>query len=192
MLAIEKVWRERRETLHAIARSVAVPGVAPEDLLQEAITRALESKHDFEDPDAVMRFLSRVLVNVAIDNHRRRRMRRRVYADLRRSTPSAGSAHFLPPTLGGLRPLIGGELDLLRDSMLEEVQQALQTLPEPQREAVDVLFGDERPPNLQELCRERGIPYSTLRSRMLKAVDSIRARLRRKGLLEDQREVKSA
>lgn len=191
MLVIERVWREKRELLNIVARSVAPDDGVAEDLLQEAFARALESKREMKDPEAAFRFICRILTNVAIDDHRRRRRLQRIIGSL----PRTAEARFVKPAVTSASPLcllIGEETGLVRTSVMEEIRQAMLSLPDKQREALDVMFDEARGMTLQEFCRERGVPYSTLRSRMLKAVDLIRGRLRRKGLLARSDEVQSA
>jgi RNA polymerase sigma factor (sigma-70 family) len=57
------------------------------------------------------------------------------------------------------------------------VQAALATLPTSQQEAIELFFNRSRSKRLKEICRESGIPYSTLRSRVTRGVNRLRLHL---------------
>ena len=64
---------------------------------------------------------------------------------------------------------------------LEKVAKALTDLPPDQRKAIHLILGP-RPGKLKEMCREIGVPYSILRSRMIAGLERIRTKIKTKGL----------
>ena len=54
-------------------------------------------------------------------------------------------------------------------------------LPSVQREALEFAFNGNHQ-KLRDVCREKGIPYSTVRSRVTVGIDRIRRRLEAKGI----------
>ena len=70
-----------------------------------------------------------------------------------------------------------GEADFLC-----EVYLAIEKLPETQQEAVKAFFSIGDSPSAKEFCAINDIPYSTLRSRMVKGIDNIRKILAEKNV----------
>lgn len=185
MRVIESVWREKRQFLRAIAASASVDPGAAEDILQEAFVRMLESPHDFKDSTGACRFLCRIITNIAIDK-RRIHHRRQHFARGHPSTMALWLVHGGKETfwndLDPLRRLVGGEREILMEKLMHEIRLVLKRLPHKQKEAIHLMLLQEEV-TLKDACREKGIPYSTLRSRMKKGVDRIRACLRDRGYL---------
>ena len=86
--------------------------------------------------------------------------------------------------LNPLNILIREEEEKLESSLLVEMRKILKTLPPKQKEAIDLVFS-RNGQKLKEICEEKNIPYSTLRSRMLSAIDRIRKQLKSKGHYQD-------
>ena len=77
--------------------------------------------------------------------------------------------------------LIDKEKSATQSTILEEVRKTMQELPSVQREALEIAFnGKSR--KLRDVCREKGNPYSTVRSRITAGIDRIQRRLKAKGV----------
>ena len=88
-----------------------------------------------------------------------------------------------------LTTLLKNEFATSKSELLEEVTRALTDLPPDQREAIHLILGP-RPRKLKEMCRDIGVPYSTLRSRMIAGLERIRRKLKVKGLYRPYLELK--
>jgi DNA-directed RNA polymerase specialized sigma24 family protein len=63
-----------------------------------------------------------------------------------------------------------------QDSILKEVRKTLGKLSPEQREAIDIAFNRHHR-KIKDICTEKGIPYSTIRSRVTAGLDHIRRQL---------------
>lgn len=145
-----------------------------DDVLQDTYTNLLRRQRTFKTDEEAFNYLRRSVINTSIDYYRsaRRRESRLTTLDSWRSdTEDSGLSD---PE----RYLIQKERDLHRQDLINEVQEALGKLTGEQRQAIDLIFRRSEEKTLKEVCKERGIPYSTLRSRMLAGVDRIRRHLR--------------
>ena len=151
-----------------------------DDVLQDTFARLLQKNKSFANEKEAFRYLRRAVLNTAIDYYRR----------LNRQNALTKFSSLNPEeTSNPLTTLIRREDEQRQNLLLLEIKKALKTLPPKQKEAIDLIFS-RNGQKLQEICEEKRIPYFTLRSRMLSAVDHIRKQLKTKGLYQDGREVK--
>lgn len=135
----------------------------------------LQSGKTFASEADAFHYARKVVFNTTIDFYRRYS---RQDSFLRRLAVPMGN-HSNP-----LQALLDQELETKQRSLLQELRRALEKLPYAQREAVSLIFG-RNGKKLKDICSERGIPYSTLRSRMLAAVENIRRELRDTGAISN-------
>lgn len=164
-----------------MATAVLRSPVQVEDVLQEAFARVLKSGRDFSCPQEAFKYLRTAVLNTAIDFYRRiRRQRESAAAQAEEARFSYASGQHKDP----LGILILEEETRKRDQLLDEVRAAMNRLTPQQRQAIQIFFDSNRGSTIKDVCRESGVPYSTLRSRMLQGIDQIRAHLRARGLRE--------
>lgn len=188
---LERIWREKRHILLSIAHGVAFDESLAEDLIQEAFARTLQAEKDFKDPAQAFKFMVRVVTNAAVDHYRLRLNDAKAARRLDASGFSWCSGPHRPYGKNSLQNPFNDPLDLLireerltaLSSTLCGVEEALSELPPKLRQAVHLAFGCSDKP-LAKVARENGLAASTLRSRVLSAVDKIRRRLRQRGLLQ--------
>jgi len=175
---LERVWAERRPILKAVIAAVIPNPSLVEDVLQEAFLRVIRSQKEFDDVSEAFRYLRTTALNTAIDFYRdqKRQYHRTIYSD--------------PGTLPSPDCQSGTPLGLLLERQAEsdwavmscKVRKAFESLPECERQALLLFYGPQRPTLLKDYCRDKGVNYSTLRGRMLRAVDRIRKHLHRHGV----------
>ncbi len=171
---LERVWREKHTALRSIVRSFLFDDARVEDILQDALSQVLASGRSFPDELETYRYLRRSVFNASIDRYRA--SRRRTYLPL----PEESGEVSLPSQPGSSDPLtllLQQERQRLRRAILREITVAMSDLPGVQQEAIWMIMGP-RDMKLKDLCRIKGIPYSTLRSRMLAGVERLRRRLK--------------
>lgn len=181
---LEEVWKQYYTVLRSCAAAVAPETEAAEDILQEAYLRAVQAGRSFNTPKEAFHYLRRVVISTAID-HVRKARRRPEPVDYDDAISYPSSASHDPLDL-----LIREEEVSERMRLVNEVHHALHRLPEDQRRAIAHFFAPDGRRNLVRSCEDLGIPYSTLRSRMLRGIDNLRRILRQRPagrwLLEDQ------
>lgn len=178
---LERVWKQKYTTLRSIVRSFLFDDARVEDILQDALSRVLASGRSFPDESETYRYLRRSVFNASIDHYRA--SRRRIYLPL----PEEPGDRMLAIHRGPADPLallLQQERQNLRSAILREITVAMSDLPGVQQEAIWMIMGP-RDKKLKDLCRIRGIPYSTLRSRMLAGVARLRRRLKTRGLFQE-------
>jgi RNA polymerase sigma factor (sigma-70 family) len=163
--------KERGRLRDFIRRRVADPGDA-DDILQDTFYELVEAARLLQPIEQVSAWLFRVARNRIVDLFRKNSTRRGVEL-----TPAAGDEDETPTSLEDLLPSAesGPEAAFARRLLLEELDAALDELPEEQRsvfiahELEDVSF--------KELAARTGVGVNTLLSRKHYAVLYLRRRL---------------
>jgi RNA polymerase sigma factor (sigma-70 family) len=158
---------ERTRLLSFVRRRVASAEDA-EDILQDVFTRLLDATSLAEPIDQVTAWLFRTARNRVIDWYRRKR---------HRATPMSDLEFEAPPFLDRLMadPEEDQASRLLRSMVWDEVNEALEELPEAQREVFIAHEIDGK--SFKEIAEETGVSINTLLSRKRYAVLFLRERL---------------
>lgn len=166
----EAITRDRARLRNFIRSRVADPGEA-EDILQDVFYELVEAYRMMKPVEQVTAWLFRVARNRIIDLFRRReREAQRTVA----ATQTEEGAELLPWDLLS-SPDAGPEAAYARGVLLEELDDALDELPEEQREVfvAHELMGY----SFKELAAKSGVSVNTLLSRKHYAVLHLRERL---------------
>jgi len=165
------VKREQSRLLNFIRRRVPDPGDA-EDVLQDVFYRLVEANRLLMPIEHVTGWLFRVARNRITDLFRKKEPEN--FSDLAAIDEEGKLADFedLLPSSDA-----GPEAVYIRNVLLDEMEQALEELPEEQREVFEAHEFEGR--SFKELSVETGISVNTLLSRKRYAVLHLRERLRR-------------
>ncbi len=139
-----------------------------EDAVQEAISRVLTGPGDLHDADSAGRYLTRSVSHCAID---RVRARSRLTSFAEADEPGPRLA---PVAADQETRLVSLEETAFENERLRCMLAELQTLPKPQREAIELLVLREPPLKLREAAELTGAPISTLHSRLQSALENLR------------------
>jgi RNA polymerase sigma factor (sigma-70 family) len=144
---------------------------ATEDILQEVFLELVEAYRLLKPIEQVSAWLFRVAKNRIIDRFRGRKLDSL-------NTGKPGEDDDVPVTLEDLLPSLesGPEATYARMVLLEEIDEALQEMPEEQR-SVFIAHEWEGVP-FKELSAQTGVSVNTLLSRKHYAVTHLRRRLR--------------
>ena len=166
----EALAEERKRELFNAALRMTRDREEAEDLTQETLAKAYGAFHQFRPGTNFKAWIYRVLVNTYINHYRRRRRAPQVRsweelavdgdADYAREDPSR---------------LSSPEESVLARVPDEEVQPALEALPEEFR--VAVLLSDVDEFSYKEIAEILGIPLGTVRSRIFRGRRLLRQRL---------------
>ncbi|MEX0730315.1 MAG: RNA polymerase sigma factor [Aquisalimonadaceae bacterium] len=159
--AFERCVRPHVPRLYRLAWRLTGSQEDAEDLIQETLLRAYPKRDQVLELDAPGPWLARVLHNTWVDRWRRKGVMRDAYSLDDPDSP-------LPEASTSDEPL----LVAVESAALE---QALATLPEPQR--VVVLMHDAEGYTLEEISRILDVPVGTLKSRLHRAREALRARI---------------
>lgn len=80
---------------------------------------------------------------------------------------------------------MGAEEKRRHQDQLRELRAGLKSLSREQREAIRIMFERNGRP-IKQTCADLGIPYSTVRSRMLTGIEVLRRHLCDRGLLNNR------
>ncbi|HSR68348.1 MAG TPA: RNA polymerase sigma factor [Acidobacteriota bacterium] len=178
-MPLEQLWQEHEAVFRKVVRTMVADSSSSDDVMQESYLRLLSRSSPVEP---TFPYLRRVLVNVSLDHYRRRGRRCRHLLHIR-------AAQVPDPVPTPLTLLLEREEEDLRLRVIEEIRRVSSALPPDLSFALGVYFGPRRR-SIREICRRCGLPYSTLRSRLLAALRHLRMHLRRKGLYQDYRYLK--
>jgi RNA polymerase sigma factor (sigma-70 family) len=163
----EVIHQERRRLLQFIRKRVDDEGDA-EDILQDVFYELTEAYRLMKPIEQVGAWLYRVARNRIIDRFRKKRPAAEV--PLNASEENAVRLEDLLPS-----PDAGPEAIYARSVLLEELDAALEELPEEQR---DVFIGHEMDGrSFKELAEDTGLSINTLLSRKHYAILHLRRRL---------------
>jgi RNA polymerase sigma-70 factor (ECF subfamily) len=138
---------------------------AAEDLFQQTWLKVLESIHRFDPERNFEAWLFAIARNVAIDHLRRRRPQ---------SLDELSENDI--PLLDRFRPQAAGALEqVLSSEQAALVQRALDSQPAMYREVLCLRFEEEM--KLEEIAELLAIPLSTVKSRLGRALERLRAAL---------------
>jgi len=159
----ERVVRPHFDRLFRLAWRLTGAKAEAEDLFQELLVKAFGMLDELVHVDEPGSWLSRVMYNLFVDQHRRFARQRMLLVD-EGHLPGEGLADLA----GEFDPVAEGE----RYEKFRRLDAALQELSEEHR--VVVLLHDTEGYKLEEIRRMTGIPIGTIKSRLHRA----RARLR--------------
>src|SRR5436305_1539655 len=167
----EVVKRERSRLRNFIRRRVADPSDV-EDILQDVFYRLVEANRLLMPIEHVTGWLFRVARNRITDLFRKKQPEN--FSDLAAVDEGGDLADFedLLPSADA-----GPEAAYVRSMLLEELEQALEELPQEQREVFEAHEFEGR--SFKELAAETGVSVNTLLSRKRYAVLHLRERLQR-------------
>jgi RNA polymerase sigma factor (sigma-70 family) len=178
-LILIQVWKEKQYAFRAMVRAVLLDKSSIDDVLQEAFTRVLQSRKSFTDRREAFHYLRKTVLSTTIDLYRKStRYSNRITYHRDQNQPDRAAPLA---EAGPLELLLREEEATRQRHLINHVRAVLRTLPTPQQQAIELFFGREGK-RLKDVCREAGIPYSTLRSRMIRGVDNLRLRLKEEGV----------
>jgi RNA polymerase sigma factor (sigma-70 family) len=166
----ETIARERARLRQFIRKRVPDSGDA-EDILQEVFYELVAAYRLMKPVEQVGAWLFRVARNRIIDLFRSKRPT--AFGNDSRLTPEDGEAHRWEDLLPS--PDAGPEAAYTRSVLLEELEAALEDLPEEQRDAFVAHEIEGR--SFKELSEAMGVSVNTLLSRKRYAVLQLRRRL---------------
>ena len=175
------MWRTYQYVFRAVASSVLADKSLVDDALQEAFAKVFRANKTFSSDVQAFHFLRRAVYNSAVDQFRRvtRQNRRFPSYDDPRVREHSQAVDSESPLL-----LLVHEEEIHRHrTLLRELRSGLRHLNRDQREAIQLMFGPNGRP-IKKTCARLGVPYSTVRSRMLAGIDVLRRHLLDRGILE--------
>ena len=169
-LLADAIGREQGRLRSFIRRRVADEADA-EDILQEVFYELVEAYRMMKPIEQVGAWLVRVARNRIIDRFRKKKPM--AFSDLQNTENEEGERLSLEELLPS--PEAGPEATYARSILLEELDAALEELPEEQREVF--LAHEIQGISFKELSAETGVGINTLLSRKHHAVLHLRRRL---------------
>ncbi len=152
-----------------------------EDLVQETFLRAYRGFHQFQEGTNLKAWLYRILMNTFINTYRKKQREPRTISE------DEVEDWYLYSRMAdeGLEP--SAETSVIESLPDEDVQQALQSLPEQFRAAV--LLADVEGFSYKEIAEITGVPIGTVMSRLHRGRKALEKRLwdvvRERGLVRD-------
>lgn len=134
--------------------------------MQDAYLRLLRRNRKFTSEREGYNYLKRSVVNIAIDFYRtqsRYRARIRSVPNLQEKKDGCSQ--------GALMKMIREEEEEYKSRVLERLRVGVNALPPKQRETVEEIFFRSPNQTLREISERLDVPYSTLRSRLGRALD---------------------
>ena len=163
----EREVLEHLDVLYAQAMRLTRNPTKAEDLVQDALLRAYKNFDRFEEGTNARAWLIRVLTNTFISDYRRRR------TALRALERHGGT--FLNEQLSGDYGARSVETETLRSFLREELEAAVNTLPEHHRTVI--ILADAEELSYAEIAEAMEIPVGTVMSRLHRARRTLRGQL---------------
>ncbi len=178
--SLADVWERNKTILQGIVKTILLDHSAVDDVLQDAFTQVMTAGPEFEDEQQAYNYARRAVINTAINHYRRVKRNLALIHALKQDQHEVDERTPLVM-------MMEGERGQIESAVMRELGPALSRLTPDRRRAVELVFN--RTEKLQDVCREEDIAYTTLRSRVLSAVDQIRKHLRVRRILTKDDEV---
>ncbi len=176
----DKVWEENQHLFRSIIFAIVGNPADIEDVLQETYRRVLKTPCQITSREETFYYLKKSVRNTAIDWNRKSFRRNLTVKEQVSDYDRLEELHSSGEN--PLSQLLEEERMQSEADFISEVYLAINELPEKQQDAVKAFFSIGGSPSPKELCVIKNIPYSTLRSRMVKGIDSIRGILSEKNI----------
>ena len=166
MVALEQLLERFGGAMATLARSMLRDATEAQDVVEESLMRAHEAGPGFRGERGVRTWMLRITANMCRDRLRRRRF-------------TAGSLDGPAPIEdAGLRFDPVGEWDerMDRRAMAERLDAAIARLPEDQREVT--VMRHRLGLSHEEMCAALGVPLGTVKSRLARALTTLRQELK--------------
>ena len=181
---LERLWDKNQAILRSIVLSILIDPSGTDDVLQEAYAKVLRSGKHFSTQDEAYNYIRKTVLHTCIDYYRSFKRRSALFVNSRDPADLPDAYNQADP----LARLMEKEKSEVHSTILEEVRKTMAELPAVQRKALEIAFnGHHR--KLRDVCREKGIPYSTVRSRVTAGIDRIRRQLKAKGVYRTFKEI---
>ena len=158
--------RHRVPVIHFLYRMVQNQAVA-EELAQEVFLRVYRSRHSYEPTARFTTWLFRIATHLALNQIRDRRHEKS--SESLDEDPRDGISRQVADTLPNV------EQDLLRQARLNEVRQAIETLPAKQKAAV--LMHKYQEIEYSQIAKVLSCSESAVKSLLFRAYETLRSRL---------------
>lgn len=176
----DKIWEENQRLFRSIVFAIVRNPADIDDVLQETYRRILKTSNEITNPEEAFYYLKKSVRNTAIDWNRR--VFRRNVTVKEQASDYERLEELRTSGENPLSSLLEQERKCEESDFLCEVYLAIENLPETQQQAVKAFFSIGHSPSAKEFCAVNDIPYSTLRSRMVKGIDNIRKILAEKNI----------
>jgi RNA polymerase sigma-70 factor (ECF subfamily) len=167
--AIARLYDRYGAVLYAVAYRIVGQRADAEEVVLEAFAQVWRDAPRFDaERGSVAGWLTMIARSRALDLVRARSRRERMTASAAADRPGS------PPAMGDFRPDPAGALDL--DVRRRQVQQALDTLSQPQRQAIELAYFEGL--SQTEIAERLHEPLGTVKTRVRLAMQKLRECLR--------------
>lgn len=170
LAAFEAEATQYLDNLYANALRLTHNPADAEDLVQETFLKAYRFRARFEQGSNLRAWLFRIQYNAFVNRYRRRTKRREIYDELAQG-PVAETA----VSHSAVAALSDPDGNALRPMLAEEIEAALNSLPEDQRTVV--MLADVEEFSYREIAEIVGCPIGTVMSRLHRARGALKERL---------------
>jgi RNA polymerase sigma-70 factor, ECF subfamily len=173
------------DALYAVACRMTRNPTDAEDLVQDALVKAMRSRDQFSEGTNLKAWLFKILTNTFINKYRRGSLEREVLGGPESKPLSDGWV-----SVATMRQMSDAENQVLRPILEREVLKALEEIPEEFR--IAVLLSDVEDFSYKEIAEVIGCPIGTVMSRLHRGRRMLQDKLRDQALLmgiikEDER-----
>ena len=161
-----KVWRQYYKPLVFVAQRIVLNSLEAEDIVSSVFEKfyniaVIQGKKEFTSIDEIKSFLYVSVRNLALDKVRDSNRHRKSHSEI--------SATFSTSE----NPSIILENEIQKAELIDQILEAIESLPRSEREIFKAIFLDGRSP--KELAQERGLSYQTILNQKAKATEKLRA-----------------
>ncbi len=158
----ETLLRDSGDKIYSFALGLAGNEQDASDLVAEAWARALKQVDKVDETQIMHSYLFKIVQNLYIDRKRRLESRKTIY--LEDAMAGSDDKRSGEERFSGLEPALDSELE--REETQQEVRKALETVPEPFREALNLC--DMMGLSYEEISTLLKVPVGTIRSRIFR------------------------
>lgn len=177
----DRIVREHQRRVFRVIYGILRDADAADSLSQECFLRAWQQRAGFRGEASVATWLTRIAVNLAIDQQRNRRASfwKRLFA-LQPGGQSGDAAEADAWMMNVPDGRASPERQLLALERAEQVWQIAGGLPVQQRAVFQLRFAEELA--LEEIAQAMDLSVGTVKGHLFRAVQTVRAQMKRQGL----------
>ncbi len=171
---LQKLAEERPAFWSKIIYNILRQNDIVDDVLQESWKRLLASRVNLESYGDWERYFRKIVINTALD------YRKLQGTSIKRSAPIEAILEMPDQKEDPLKEVIAEENREVGKRILDDVNSLIAKLPAGQQDAICWILLEEEPMTLEQLSLQKGIPISTLKSRLISGLKKIQKNLRKK------------
>lgn len=170
--AFEELIRRYQQKAYAIAYRMCGDAEEARDLTQETFLRTFRELKTFKGKSSFYTWFYRILINVCLDERRRRQRWKRIFFPWKREQSDTDGSDEAFDDYPDMKEISNPDAVLNSRQLFQKVQKALMNLPDRQRMVFQLKVFEEM--SIPEIAEAMNLAEGTVKSHLFRATSSLR------------------